>query len=283
MERETNRLIPILESAGADSELAKAWRIVRRLLAPRYGSTMRPPRSSASSSTRVQAAGDARRRGRPAPTRSCSCAAPPRRRLRSHAAATSSLPALVDRQAEALTLLPLAHLRAMTGSFAEARELYRHGQGVAPRSWRRRARECDIVPRLRAGRAPRERSRRGREPATSRPGTTHRAERALLPPGRGRPARERAPARGRELRGRRARARRGRARDAGRRRDSGAVALGARARKGREQRRRSLRAGPRRGGRHSATTNASADVGRRCARRPRGRPGAGSATGSTRS
>jgi class 3 adenylate cyclase/tetratricopeptide (TPR) repeat protein len=127
VERETKRLIPILEAAGADSELAKAWRMASAPL----GAALRLDDAAAAQQRvlfHARASGARRAEARAAGAYAQLLVRGPTPTSVAISRCGDILAAgLVDQQAEALTLIPLAHLRAMTGSFAEARELYRSG------------------------------------------------------------------------------------------------------------------------------------------------------------
>jgi class 3 adenylate cyclase/type II secretory pathway predicted ATPase ExeA len=128
VERETERLVPLLQAQGADAELAKAW----RLLALVHASECRWEQTAGAQQKSIQHARAAGLR---------------RQEARTTAAYTMSLsdgptpvPEAIegceeivragfgDIQSEAVVLCSLSTLLALDGSFAHARELYRNAR-----------------------------------------------------------------------------------------------------------------------------------------------------------
>ena len=122
---------PCARGDEAHAELAKAW----RLLGFVHGSFCRYGDAAAAVQEAIEharLAGDdaGRRRGSASAYTLAALTARRRCQTRSRAGAATRSRALGDRQAEALVLCSLAHLRAMQGDFEEARELYTRARAL---------------------------------------------------------------------------------------------------------------------------------------------------------
>jgi tetratricopeptide (TPR) repeat protein len=126
--RLADEAIPLLEGHGADSDLARAWRLVAFVhgVAGHYGMS---GEAAVKSMTHARLAGDARLVARSAAGLSSSALLGPTPVLEAIEQCERVLTeGLSDRQAESKILCTLAQLRAMNGEFDEARALYRRGR-----------------------------------------------------------------------------------------------------------------------------------------------------------
>ncbi len=124
VQRETERLIPVLEQESADAELAKAWRMVAFV----HGPVCRWAEVAAAQERAIEharKAGRSRQEARAASSYTIALRAGPTPVDQAIARCEKILETgLVDRQAEALVLCSLAYLEAMRSEFGRARELY---------------------------------------------------------------------------------------------------------------------------------------------------------------
>jgi class 3 adenylate cyclase/tetratricopeptide (TPR) repeat protein len=127
--RETGRLIPLLEGAGADAELAKAWRLVQFL----HASVCRWERTAEAQQialVHARRAGLRRHEARLAAAYTTAlCSGPTPAAEAIERCEEIALSSLADRQAEAIALFSIALLQAFRGSFEAGRA--RYAEGVA--------------------------------------------------------------------------------------------------------------------------------------------------------
>ena len=130
VESETQRLIPVLESASADYELAKAWRMVAFI----HGPVCRWEQVASAQQRAVahaRKAGRARQEARASSGYTIALRDGPTAVADAIARSEEIVQAgLVDRQAEALVLCSLSYLEGMRGNFDRARELYLQARGL---------------------------------------------------------------------------------------------------------------------------------------------------------
>ena len=130
VESETQRLIPVLEGASADYELAKAWRMVAFI----HGPVCRWEQVASAQQRAVahaRKAGRARQEARASSGYTIALRDGPTQVADAIARCEDIVRAgLVDRQAEALVLCSLSYLEGMRGNFERARELYLQARGL---------------------------------------------------------------------------------------------------------------------------------------------------------